>query len=47
MIYALAVQIVDFKNCCLQKGKFDDSLRDYFLENNIYGAHSSLDAFSY
>lgn len=31
MIYVLATQIVDFKNCCLQKGKFDGALRDHYF----------------
>ncbi len=31
MIYVRVVQDVGFKNCCLRKGKFDGSLRDYYF----------------
>jgi hypothetical protein len=31
MIYARVIQDVDFKNCCLPKGKYDGSLRDYYF----------------
>jgi hypothetical protein len=31
MIYVLVVQTGDFKNCCLQKGKFDGSLRNHYF----------------
>ena len=40
MIYVPADPDIGFKNCCLRKGKFDGSLRDYYFQgvNNLKGA---------
>jgi hypothetical protein len=32
MIYVPADPDIGFKNCCLRKGKFDGSLRDYYFQ---------------
>jgi len=31
VIYARAVQVADFKKCCLPKGIYDGALRDHYF----------------